>query len=191
MKKMIAIGLITLLSASALMLSVGTYRAQADSYYAKVGYPGADEFCYCIHIGDYADDTWATLGMIAYYDPYENYSYSWVYWIWDTGVGWNDQHNYWFNDTPECTCAYDQYGWWSGDVFDMPGEPQKIGDRWYWDYENGGSISPSANKISGVVYESFYEEGNPTNIHYIGVQPSPVDQLTAQEGPPVYYYDPS
>jgi hypothetical protein len=193
MKKMISISLIAVLAAT-LMASLAIHGVQANSYFAVVGSPGPDQFCYCIHDGNYnyPDDTWVTLGMQANYDFNNPYSYNYVYWSWETGVGGQNDHYYWWypNYAPQFTFAFDRYGYWEGDTGSAPYSPVQNGDRWYWSWSGGMSMNPGPYIMSGETYAIFYDPNNPTIMWDIGAIPSPVDQLTANIGPPQYYYSP-
>jgi hypothetical protein len=187
---MMPIVLIAALAASVFTLSIGSYWVHATVYDAMVGSPGPDTFCYCIHMGTYnqPDDTWVTLGMQGNYDTSNPYSYEYCYWSFDAGVGGNYDHDFWFFGAPRCTYAYDQYGYWSGDQYYAPGEPQQIGDRWYWDTTNYTSPNPSAHKMSGETYAAFYKEPDWSEVRYIAAQPNPIDELTAHAPPIVPHY---
>ena len=191
MKKSISVIIIALL-ATTVMVNIAMRGAQANSYYAVVGSPGPDEFCYCIHDGSYLypNDTFVTLGLQANYDTNNQYSYYWLYWSWQTGVGGNYQHDYWWYNTPQFTYAYDQYGYWSGATGNAPGSPAQDGQWWEWNHDGGMTVSPDAHAISGETYAIFYDPNNPTNMWYIASIPDPVNQLTAQAGPPLYHYAP-
>ena len=189
MKKMISVGIIALMVASALF---SIAEVHANNYTAYVGSPGPDTFSYCIHDGAYGypDDTWVVLGMQGNYDTNNPYHYYYVKWDWETGVGGSGSADYWWYPgyAPQFTFAYDQYGYWSGSTSNAPGSPSYYIDRYYWSYYNAGmSVNPEAHKMSGRTYAIFYDPDNPTWMWDIASTPDQADLLTAQAGPPVHY----
>ncbi|MCW4019002.1 MAG: hypothetical protein NWF00_10060 [Candidatus Bathyarchaeota archaeon] len=186
MRKMISVVIIAIFAASTF---VAIARVQANNYTAWVGSPGPDTFSYCLHDGTYGepDDTWVVLGMQGNYNASNPYHYYWVCWDWETGVGGSYDHDYWWYPgyAPQFTFAYDQYGYWSGATGDAPGSPSQNGDRWYWScYDAGMYVSPNAQKMSGSTYAVFYDPDNPAIMWDIISIPDPIDELTAQAGPP-------
>ena len=193
MNKTILSVMVSLLSISMIMISIGPQLAKGaiSDYYAKVGSPGDDQFCFCVHNGDYntVDDRWVVLGMDAIYGSSSSpYSYLSCSWYFEAGVGGNGGNSYWFDGTPSCTYAYNQYGYWSGSTYNMPGGPYWGGDRYYWTTTMPGEWwSDQPTVVSGMVYALFQEIGNPYHIDVAGASPNPVDELTAQSAP-VHYH---
>jgi hypothetical protein len=162
--------LTVVIMATAVMLSNGILETQANSYWCQTGCtPNPDTFCYCIHDGkyNYSNDTWVTLGMDAHYNTGNPYHYNWGNWTWDAGVGGGGAHDYWFYSAYDT--AFLWYGYWSGGGFNTPGSPQRIGDRWYWDYSMPGSFADSSN-MTGLASCWFID--NNSNMHYIGANPN-------------------
>jgi hypothetical protein len=189
MKKMISIVMIVIFAVST-MVSIA--EVQANEYTAWIGSPGDDTFSFCWHDGTYncPNDTWVVLGMQAKYDSSNQYHYYWFKWDWESGVGGNNAHDYWWKTAayPQFTYAYDQYGYWSGATNNAPGSPEKIGDRWYWkQYNYAMVVNPDAQKISGETQAVFWNPNIPATSWNIIVLPNPVYQMTAR-GPPHQQY---